>query len=72
MLKKAKRWLRERDLPRSGWVLFFGGNPFAWERDSPDPLRVIPGVVAVSMLNGAKMVANGGSVWTGALEWRCC
>lgn len=71
MLKDAKRWLRDRKLPLVGFVLFFDGDPFGWERSSPDPSRVVPGAVALSLADGRSMIADGGTALRGAMQWIC-
>ena len=69
MLRKAKSWLRERGLPITGFVLFTNGHPWGWERYAPDPSKVIPGVVSLSIADGIKQVAIGGTPERGARQW---
>lgn len=65
-MRKAKAWLRERSLPLIGFVLFSNGSPFGWERDWPNASRVAPGVIALAVADGQRLVAVGGNADRGA------
>ena len=62
------QWLSSQGLPRTGWVLLLGRRPFGWERRMPIAASVVPGVVAIQVETGERMVATGGDR-QGAKGW---
>lgn len=67
----AEDYCLAHDLPLSGFVLFFNGNPFQWQATNPpNPPAVMPGVIAVAVDGDSRFVACGGNAEIGARWWR--
>lgn len=60
------RWLKKRQLPPVGYLLLLDGTPFGWEREFPQPAKVVPGVVAIHIETSQHFVATGGNKEHGA------
>ena len=69
MFSRAIKWLRERQLPVTGYVFFYDGRPFSWDRDGLDPSCVVPGVIALRLCDRVRFVATGGTAASGALRF---
>ena len=65
----AIAWLRELNLPESGYVLFCEGKPFWWAAELVEPSKAIAGVTALRLEDGKQLLARGGNAKSGAVEW---